>query len=460
MTLWGSRFAESPDAPIWDFTASTADRRLLADDVAGSVAHVAMLGEVGLLTPAEAVALDAGLRAMADEAAAGEFLFTDDDEDVHTAVERRLTELAGPVGAKVHTGRSRNDQVALDLRLYLSRGAKARVRQIRELATALVDQAEAAGDRVVAAYTHLQQSQAVPLGHYLLAHVWPLLRDVDRFEDAAVRVDISPLGAGAGGGSSLPIDPSAVATELELPAVFGNSLDAVAARDFVSEYSFCCAQALVNCSRLAEELVLWATSEFGWVTFADRHSTGSSALPHKKNPDAAELTRGKAAASIGSVAGLLALQKGLPLSYNRDLQEDKALVFAADDALGGALPALTAMVKGAEFHPPPPSSWVTMLDLAEVLVERGVAFRQAHDAVGRLAGQLAAAGLEPADLTVEDLTSSHGEFVADDLRLVDPATSVKRRRSPGGGSFQSLASQLVELRERLATPESPTRRAW
>jgi argininosuccinate lyase len=450
VTLWGSRFGEGPDPALWELTASTADRRLLGDDIAGSMAHISMLETSGLLPAAEAATLLTGLESMAGEAAAGTFHFADTDEDVHTAVERRLTEISGPAAAKLHTGRSRNDQVVLDLRLYLRRSATERMTQLRALASALADQAEAAGDEVVAAYTHLQQSQAVPLGHYLLAHAWPLLRDAERITSAVERIAVSPLGAGAGGGSNLPINPVAAARALDLESTFDNSLDAVAARDFVAEYAFCCAQALVHCSRLGEELVLWATEEFGWATFADRHTTGSSALPQKKNPDVAELARGKAAAAIGSVTGLLGLQKGLPLSYNRDLQEDKALVFAADDALATVLPALTAMVAGARFHPPPPSSWVTMLDLAEVLVERGVAFREAHETVGRLAGRLVAEDRTPANVTDAELRSSHPSFAAGDLTLINPAASVARRRSPGGGSFESVASQLVAIRAKLA----------
>ena len=449
MTLWGGRFGEGPGADLWAFTVSTSDRRLLADDVAGSIAHATMLGETGILPSGDVESILDGLNRIASEAAAGEFAFTDTDEDVHTAVERRLVELIGEVGSKLHTGRSRNDQVSLDLRLYLKRQASARVDQLADLVRALAGQAETAGDTVVAAYTHLQQSQAIPLAHYLLAHAWPLVRDMERFTAARDRIDVSPLGAGAGGGSSLPLDPRASAEGLGLASVFDNSLDAVAARDFVAEYAFCCAQALTNCSRLAEELVMWSTSEFGWVTFSDKDTTGSSALPHKKNPDIAELVRGKAAAASGTVAGTLSLQKGLPLAYNRDLQEDKALVFDVDDALAGALPALTELLAGSVFDPPPPEAWVTFLDLAEVLVERGVPFRDAHDAVGQLVRALVEDGRKPTELTSADLAAAHPSLEADDLELLDPISSVARRRSPGGGSMESVALQLEALRARL-----------
>ena len=447
--MWGGRFAEPPDETTWALSISHADRRLLPEDIAGSIAHVNMLGATGIISDQEAEALRQGLAAMADEASDGSFEFTEDDEDVHSAVERRLIELVGSVAGKLHTGRSRNDQVALDLRLYLRRVGEQRITQLGELAAALANQAEAVGETVVSAYTHLQPSQAVPLGHYLLGHAWPLVRDIERFESAIKRMSVSPLGAGAGGGTSLPIDPGAVAVELGMTGVFDNSLDAVAARDFVAEYAFCCAQAMANVSRLAEELVLWGTEEFGWATYSDSHTTGSSALPHKKNPDVAELARGKAAATSGVVGSLLALQKGLPLAYNRDLQEDKELVFAADDALALSLPALAAMVGGAEFHPPPASPWVAALDLAEALVGRGVPFREAHEAVGELVGKLQATERELSAIDANELAAAHEQLVPADLELLDPATSVTQRRSPGGGSFESVAAQLQALKLRL-----------
>ncbi len=455
MTLWGGGHREPPADALWRFTVSTADRRLLADDVAGSIAHVRMLRSVGLIDEYELVDLVDGLERIAAEAEAGGFGWTDGDEDVHTAVERRLGELVGEVAGKLHTGRSRNDQVALDIRLYLRRAAGERVAGLRELAAALVDQAEAAGERVVASYTHLQQAQAVPLGHHLLAHAWALRRDTERFADCRARLDVSPLGAGAGGGSSLPLDPAAVAESLGFGAIFDNSLDAVAARDVVAEYAFCCAQAMAHLSRLAEELVLWATEEFGWASFADAYTTGSSALPQKKNPDIAELARGRAAAVIGDVVALLALQKGLPLAYNRDLQEDKEAVFRADDALAGALEALTGMVASATLDPPPPSPWVTAYDLAELLVERGVPFREAHEVVGRLVADVAADGRTLADLGPLEPVAVHDEFESGDVQFADPPVSIRRRRTPGGGSFDSVRAQIAALRGWLTGEEEP-----
>ncbi|RIL12400.1 argininosuccinate lyase [bacterium] len=450
MRLWGGRFAEPPDAALWRFTVTDADRRLLGDDIRGSLAHVRMLGEVGVLSKDDTDALVAGLTDLQAEADAGAFVFLDADEDVHTAVERRLGEVIGPVSGKLHTGRSRNDQVCLDLRLYLTRAAAARAAGLEGLAAVLVDQAEAAGAATVPAFTHLQAAQLVPLGHHLLAYAWMLVRDADRFRDAAARIAVSPLGAGAAGGSSLPLDPARVAADLGLPAVFENSMDAVADRDFAAEHAFCCAQAMVHLSRLAEDAILWTTEAFGWATYADRYTTGSSALPQKKNPDIAELVRGRAAGAIGDVTALLALQKGLPLTYNRDLQEDKAMVFRADDALAGALEALAGLIATARFHPPAPSSWATALDLAEALVARGVAFREAHAAVGRLVGHLLAGGRTLAAATAADLAIADPRFEPDDLALLDPAVSVMRRRTPGGGSPASVAAQIARLRARVS----------
>ncbi len=449
MTLWSGRFASGPDETLWRFTTDVSDRRLLVDDVTGSLAHVSMLGEVGLLGADAVARIEDGLARVLEEAHAGQFEFRDTDEDIHTAVERRLGELIGDDAGRLHTGRSRNDQIALDLRLYLRRAVDHRVEQIQHLVRVLVDQAEAAGDLIVASYTHLQQAQAIPLAHHLLAYAWMLLRDAARFADARGRIDVSPLGAGASAGSALPLRPDLIAESLGFHSAFGNSLDAVSSRDFAAEYVFVTAQTMAHLSRLSEELVLWATEEYGWAEYDDAYTTGSSALPHKKNPDIAELARGKAATVIGDLTGLLALQKGLPLSYNRDLQEDKRAVFHADDVLTTALAALTGMIETAEFDPPAPSSWVVALDLAEALVARGVPFRDAHHAVGGLVAALKAEGRDFTDVTIGDLEATHQQLVPEDLDLLDPMGSVAARRSPRGGSFASVAEQIEEIRTLL-----------
>ena len=320
---------------------------------------------------------------------------------------------------------------------------------MRDFALAMAATAESVGETVVPGYTHLQQAQAVPFAHHLLAHASAALRDMERLEDLDRRLDISPLGAGALGGSSLALDPDRSAELLGMEGRFINSMDAVAARDHLAEYAFACTQALVHLSRLATECVLWTTTEFGWVTFSDALTTGSSAMPHKKNPDIAELTRGRAATAIGQLTGLMALQKGLPMTYNRDLQEDKAAVFAIDDALEGALEAMTALVRNADFHPPLPDSSVTALDLAEALVERGVPFREAHGAVGALLASLLAEGRTLAEASAEDLDAADARFEPGDLALTEPVESVRRRQSTGGASFASVREQLGILRDRL-----------
>jgi len=450
MSLWGSRFEEAPDEVLWDYTVDVADRRLLGDDLTGSLAHVGMLEKVGLLDAEEGPALRAGLESVLAEARSGEFLFLDSDEDVHSAVERRLGELIGPLAGKLHTARSRNDQIALDLRLYMRRVAADRIAQIELFALALADAAEDVGDVVVATYTHLQQGQAVPLAHHLLAYAWMVLRDRSRFEDLLKRLDESPLGAGAGGGTSLPIDPELTASALGFESTFDNSIDAVASRDLASEFVFVAAQAMVTLSRLAEDMLLWASAEFGWVTYLDRHTTGSSAMPQKKNPDMAELARGRAAAVIGDVTAVLGLQKGLPMAYNRDLQEDKRLIFHADDTLGGTLGALRAMIAGARFAPPPPTSWVGALDLAESLTARGVPFREAHHVVGRVVVGLAQRGQVLSDASLDFLRSVDERFDGTDLARLNPENSVAERGSAGGGSPASVATQLAKIRDLLA----------
>lgn len=447
MTLWGGRFDEPPDARLWEFTVDHTDRRLLADDIRGSIAHVTMLGEQGLLAGTEAAQLIAGLEQMASEASGGTFEFTDSDEDVHSAVERRLIELVGEVGKKLHTGRSRNDQVALDLRLYLARSGRGQIRRIAAFAGILVDQAERVRGMIVPSYTHLQQAQAVPFAHHLLAYAEMLRRDAQRFTGALGRLEVSPLGASASGGSSLPLDPATSARELGWRWHFVNSMDAVGARDAVAEYVFVAAQTLIDLSRLAEEVILWSTAEFGWMTLSDRFATGSSAMPHKKNPDVAELVRGRASAAIGDVAAVLALQKGLPLTYNRDFQEDKRMVFHADDVLGGSLEAFGGLIATATFHPPGPGSDVTALDLAEALTLRGVPFREAHEAVGRLVAALAGAGKHLGEATEEDLAAADPRLLPEDLARLDPADSVRRRTTPGGGSFEEVERQIAYVRQ-------------
>jgi len=450
-TLWHGRFGEPPSDALMAFTESLSfDRRLAAHDIAGSRAHVRMLAKQRIVTEGERDAILLALDTVEGEFADGAFTFVATDEDVHTAVERRVTQLAGPAGAKLHTGRSRNDQIATDVRLWWRDAGREVGRRIVDLQDVLVRRAEEAGDVYLPGYTHLQRAQPVLLAHHLLAHFWALDRDVDRLADALVRADVSPLGAGALAGSSLPLDPAATAADLGFARTFENSLDAVGDRDFVAEALFVLAMTQVHLSRMGEEVVLWTSDEFGFLRLADAYSTGSSMLPHKKNPDIAELARAKAGRLIGSLAGFLATLKGLPLSYNRDLQEDKEPLFDAFDQCSRALVALTGLLETATFldeRAAAAASAPTMAatDVAEWLVSRGVPFRDAHATVGAVVRQALERGVP-----LEELVETHPDLGPDAVRLLAPGAPVHRRTTAGGAGPDAVAKQLVVARDRLA----------
>jgi argininosuccinate lyase len=451
-TLWHGRFAEGPDEVLLAYTASLRfDVRLATVDIAGSRAHARGLVRAGILSEAEGAAVAEALDATERELADGTFAFQPTDEDIHTAVERRVTELAGDAGARIHTGRSRNDQVATDVRLYARAAAAAVADSILELQSVLVAAAEEAGDAYLPGYTHLQRAQPVLLAHHLLAHVWALSRDIDRLCDAHRRINVSPLGAGALAGSSLPLDPAATAADLGFGSVFTNSLDAVSDRDFVAELVFALALCAVHLSRLGEELVLFASEEFGFLQLADAWSTGSSMLPQKKNPDVAELARGKAGRVIGDLTTVLVLLKGLPLAYNRDLQEDKEPLFDAVDQVGLGARALAGMIGASTFDTgamaaAADSPTAAATDLAEYLVAAGMPFRQAHAVVGALVRRhLAGEG------SLADLVSAEPTLGAEAVGLLSPGRPVTRRTTPGGAGPGPVAAQLTLVRERMAS---------
>jgi argininosuccinate lyase len=450
-TLWHGRFAGGPSEALLAYTVSLPfDRRMWRDDVDGSRAHVRGLARAGLLTDGERDAVLAALDQVADELASESFTFVDGDEDIHTAVERRVTELAGVAGGKLHTARSRNDQVATDLRLWCKRELRSVAVGIHELQRVLLERAIEAGDVYLPGYTHLQRAQPVLLAHHLMAHGWALGRDVSRLLDCLRRLDVSPLGAGALAGSSLPIDPQWTADELGFGAVFDNSLDAVSDRDFVAEAVFDLALIGIHLSRIGEEWVLWTSAEFGFASLDDAYATGSSMLPQKKNPDIAELARGKSGRVIGNLTGLLATLKGLPLAYNRDLQEDKEPLFDSAEHVRLAIVALTGMVSTATFHPSAmqaaaDEATTAATDLAEFLVRSGVPFRDAHAIVGaHVRAALAGSG-------------SLRELVADDPRLgpeaaalVADGVGVRMRTSRGAAGPQAQPTQLAAYRRMLA----------
>jgi argininosuccinate lyase len=448
--LWHGRFGEGPADDLLAFTVSLPfDRRLAAEDLAGSRAHARMLSRVGLLTDEELKVVTVALERVEEELEAGTFVFQPTDEDIHTAIERRVTEIAGATGAKLHTGRSRNDQIALDLRLYVRREAVVQRARLHELQSVLVRRAADVGDASLPGYTHLQRAQPVLLAHHLLAHFWALARDVDRWRDCTTRADVSPLGAGALAGSSLPLDPEVVASELGFRATFDNSLDAVSDRDFVAEALFVATLTQVHLSRLGEEIVLWSSEEFGFLRLADAYSTGSSMLPQKKNPDIAELARGKAGRLIGDLTGFLATLKGLPLSYNRDLQEDKEPLFDALDTCALSLRALTGLLDTATFldermAAAADSPMNAATDLAEHLVERGTPFREAHAIVGALVRQAVERGVP-----LDELVSNDPRLGPECVALLEPGSAVRRRTTPGGGGPEPVSIQLQAARARL-----------
>ncbi len=450
-TLWHGRFEGDPDEVLLAYTASIAyDRRLADADIEGSRAHARALARAGLLTSEECEAVLAGLDTVAAELGDGSLTLLATDEDIHTAVERRLTELVGEAGARLHTGRSRNDQVATDLRLWARSASVGLAEGILGLQEVLLAAATEAGDAYLPGYTHLQRAQPVLLAHHLLAHLWALGRDLERLCDAHRRCNVSPLGAGALAGTSLPLDPVATAGELGFEGVFTNSLDAVSDRDFVAELIFVATLCGVHLSRLGEEIVLFSSQEFGFVHLDDAWATGSSMLPQKKNPDVAELARGRAGRLVGDLTTILVVLKGLPLAYNRDLQEDKEPLFDAVDTLSGSLAALTGLLATARFDTDAMADaadepTAAAVDHAEYLVAGGMPFRAAHAVVGDLVRR-SLAGEAP----LVDLVAAAPALGPDAAQLLMPGSPVRRRTSAGGAGPEPVALQLTAARDHVA----------
>ncbi|MFW2381000.1 MAG: argininosuccinate lyase [Acidimicrobiales bacterium] len=450
--LWAGRFDGGPAEALQRLNDSFGfDRRMFAQDIEGSRAHVTMLNEVGILTDAERSDIVEALAQVEEEMASGRFEAAPGDEDIHTAVERRVTEIAPEAGGKIHTGRSRNDQVATDLRLWTRRELHDLASLVISFQETLLRRAEEVGDAYLPAYTHLQQAQPVTLAHHLLAHCWALARDVERLLQTLDRVDVSPLGAGALAGSSLPLDPVRTAELLDFSAVFDNSLDAVSDRDFVAEALFDLSLLGVHLSRIGEELILWSTTEFGFVSLDDAFSTGSSMMPQKKNPDIAELARGKAGRLIGHLTGFLTTLKGLPLTYNKDLQEDKEPLFDACDTVRLTLLALDGMVSTLTFDldrmaAQADNPYAAATDLAEFLVNHGMPFRAAHHVVGSLV-RAALAG----EASLAELVSANPDLGVEAARLLEPGASMANRTTRGGGGPGATADELERFRAELAS---------
>ncbi|MCX6030257.1 MAG: argininosuccinate lyase [Chloroflexi bacterium] len=486
--LWGGRFSAANDPLMARFNASLPfDWRLWDADIAGSIAWAAAICRAGLLTAAERDAIVAGLAALREELAADvpgtserAWHVTATDEDIHSYIERRLTERIGPVAGKLHTGRSRNDQIATDVRLWLKwqiagRGltrvdtdkknekrknprSSASIRgpldsALAGLIRAAVDRAEAEIDVLMPGYTHVQPAQPVRWSHWLLSHAWAWQRDRERLADLLVRVDVSPLGAGALAGCPFAIDRAALAADLGFATVSQNSLDAVSDRDFVAEFLFWAALTGVHLSRWAEDLIFWSSREFGFVTLADAYSTGSSLMPQKKNPDALELLRGKSGRLVGGLTGLLVMLKGLPSSYDKDLQEDKEPLFDAVDTLALALPVAQGVLETLTIHPDRMAAALgdelLATDLADALVRAGVPFRQAHHLVGQVVRRSEETGCALRALPLADLQAIDPRFTADVAAIWDFERSVEQRAAVGGTARASVAAQIAALRRAL-----------
>jgi argininosuccinate lyase len=458
---WGGRFEGSMDEFVTEFGASLpVDREMWAADIAGSIAHVRMLGRQAVLKAADAETIEAGLREVAEDLASGAFVFDNADEDIHMAVERALTAKVGAVGGMLHTARSRNDQVATDVRLHAKRLASSLAAAVGSLQDALIARADEHFGAVMPGYTHLQKAQPVLLSHHLLAYVWMLDRDARRLHAAFDAADLSPLGSAALAGTTFPLDRRTVAEELGFAGVTPNSLDAVSDRDFLLDLSYACAVAMMHLSRLCEELVLWSSDEFGFVKMDDAYATGSSIMPQKKNPDAAELVRGKTGRVYGDLVGLLTVMKGLPLAYDKDMQEDKEGVFDAAATLDGCLRVTTGMVATLSFDEErmragAHGGFMAATDLADHLAAHGVPFREAHEVVGRLVLECERAGRTLQDLTLEELRAASPAFGPDALEAVDLDLIVSRRTSEGGTGHDAVRAQLVLARDAVAAG-----RAW
>ena len=446
MRLWGGRFAGGPAEAFERLNESLSlDRRLWREDIDGSRAHARMLGVCGIIPEGDAAAILSGLDRVFGEMESGAFTFVPSDEDIHTAVERRLTEIAGDAGRRLHTARSRNDQVATDVLLWIRRHCQAQMPALRGLATTLIARAEEHVDTILPGYTHLQRAQPVRLAHHLLAYVWMLRRDRTRLTAAIAATDECPLGSGALSGVGFPVDRAMVAHELGFARPSPNSLDAVASRDAMADYLVFAAQLGVHLSRLGAELVLWSTEEFGFVELPDAFTSGSSMLPQKKNPDAAEMARAKAVRLAGDLAGLHGVVAGLPLTYNKDLQEDKHFLFDAADTVELLLPAMTGMIAGAVFRPERmraacEGGAMAATDLADHLVRQGWPFRRAHEAVGTLVRAVIerGVGLEAATAAEVD-AAGLGDTALPDL-TVD--ASVEAKAVSGGTARDMVLAQL------------------
>ena len=454
MSLWGGRFSEPSDEDLRRLNDSIGfDRALYAEDIAGSIAYARALVGAGILSQAEAQTIIDGLQQIRDEFDNDAFALQPGDEDIHTAVERRLIELVGVVGGKLHTGRSRNDQVATDFRLWSMKAVDRLAGDLRQLQTALVEMAERHTDCVMPGYTHMQPAQPITAAHWLLSYFWMLERDIDRLAQARERMAVCPLGAGALAGTPLSIDRQALAKSLGFERASENSLDAVSDRDFVADLLYACALCAAHLSRLAEDILIYSNPAFAFISLDDRYSTGSSLMPQKRNADPMELMRGKTGRLIGNLSGFLSTLKGLPSGYNKDLQEDKEALFDSLDALARLLPVMSATIRSLQINADAMTAALTedllATDLADYLLRKGLPFRQAHHAVGAVVRRAAELSMDLSALPLAELQAINPLFSPDVAAVFDFEQSVAQRRNLGGTAPEAVKIQIGEAKARL-----------
>ena len=458
--LWGGRFAKTTDEMINEFQASIGfDRRMYREDIAGSIAHAAMLAHVGIISAADRASIEKGLRDILAQIDAGTFEFSTALEDIHMNIEKRLTDAIGDAGSRLHTARSRNDQVALDTHMFVRRSIVEVLDHIRELQEALVESSERHREVIMPGYTHLQRAQPILFAHHMLAYFSMLARDFSRFLGVYERADIMPLGAGALAGTTFPIDRAFVAEELHFDAIYTNSLDAVSDRDYILEFLSAASILMVHLSRLSEEIILWCSREFSFVELDDAHCTGSSMMPQKKNPDVSELVRGKTGRVVGHLMATLTAVKGLPLAYNKDLQEDKEGLFDAIDTVKFSLSVYAQLIRGMKVREDVmrravEEDFSNATDLADYLVRKGVPFRQAHAVSGKAVALCIERGIWLGDMALEDYRMLSPLFDEDLYDAIRPETCVAGRNSYGGTSYEQVRMQLAAAGELIASEKS------
>lgn len=453
--LWGGRFQKSAEAWVDEFGASIGfDQQLVLEDIEGSVAHVTMLGATGILPAADVEKILAGLAELKVAAEAGELEFTVANEDIHLNLEKMLIDRIGPVGGKLHTGRSRNDQVATDMHLFLKKRVFEAIDLIETFQKTLLEKAEAHAETIAPGYTHLQRAQPISFAHHLMAYFWMLERDKQRFTESVKRIDILPLGAGAMAGTTFPIDRLKSAELLGFADVYANSMDAVSDRDFIVEFLSNSSLLMAHLSRFAEEIILWSTDEFKFIELDDAFSTGSSIMPQKKNPDMAELIRGKTGRVYGNLMGLLTVLKGTPLTYNKDMQEDKEGMFDTVHTVLGSLKIFEGMVRTMtvnteRLHAAVHSDFSNATELADYLATKGMPFREAHEVTGKLVFTCIQRGIYLLDLPLEDMQKESALLEADVYDVLAPEAAVRRRNSLGGTGFEQVKLQLAKAKALL-----------